>query len=42
MFKVMIIDDETILRTGIKNIINWKQFDCKICAKLQMVKKVQL
>ncbi|NLK67920.1 MAG: response regulator transcription factor [Clostridiaceae bacterium] len=33
MFKVMIIDDETIIRTGIKNIINWKQFDCKICAE---------
>jgi two-component system response regulator YesN len=29
----MIIDDETIIRTGIKNIINWKQFDCKICAE---------
>jgi two-component system response regulator YesN len=33
MFKVMIIDDETIIRTGIKNIINWKQFECKICAE---------
>ena len=33
MFKVIIIDDEPIIRKGIKNIINWKQFDCVICAE---------
>ncbi|NLM11572.1 MAG: response regulator transcription factor [Clostridiaceae bacterium] len=33
MFKVMIIDDEPIIRKGIKNILNWKQFGCEICAE---------
>lgn len=33
MFKVMIIDDEPIIRKGLKNIINWKQYDCEICAE---------
>ncbi len=33
MFKVMIIDDEPIIRKGLKNILNWKQFDCSICGE---------
>jgi two-component system, response regulator YesN len=33
MFKVMIIDDEPIIRKGLKNIINWKQFDCEVCGE---------
>ncbi len=33
MFKVMIIDDEPIIRKGIRSIINWKQFDCEVCAE---------
>lgn len=33
MFKVMIIDDEPIIRKGIKSILNWKKFDCEICAE---------
>ncbi|MDF2988324.1 MAG: response regulator containing CheY-like receiver domain and AraC-type DNA-binding domain [Eubacterium sp.] len=32
MYKVLIIDDESIIRKGIKNIINWKQLDCEVCA----------
>lgn len=32
MIKVLIIDDEAIIRKGIKNIINWKQLDCEVCA----------
>lgn len=32
MYKVLIIDDEAIIRKGIKNIINWKQLDCQVCA----------
>jgi len=32
MLKVLIIDDESIIRKGIKNIINWKQLDCEVCA----------
>jgi len=33
MFKVMIIDDEPIIRKGIKNILDWKKFGCEICAE---------
>ncbi|NLE26210.1 MAG: response regulator [Clostridiaceae bacterium] len=33
MFKVMIIDDEPIIRKGLRNIIDWKQYDCEICAE---------
>ncbi|AGC69605.1 Two component transcriptional regulator, AraC family [Thermoclostridium stercorarium subsp. stercorarium DSM 8532] len=33
MFKVMIIDDEPIIRKGIKNILNWEKFDCEVCAE---------
>lgn len=32
MYKVLIIDDEAIIRKGLKNIINWKQLDCEVCA----------
>lgn len=32
MYKVLIIDDESIIRKGIKNIINWKQLECEVCA----------
>lgn len=32
MYKVLIIDDESIIRKGIKNIINWKQLDCEVVA----------
>jgi two-component system, response regulator YesN len=33
MFKVMLIDDEPVIRKGLKNIINWKRFDCEVCAE---------
>lgn len=33
MFKVLIIDDEPIIRKGLKNIINWKQLGCEICGE---------
>ncbi len=33
MFKVMIIDDEPIIRKGLRNIIDWRQYDCEICAE---------
>lgn len=33
MFKVMIVDDEPIIRKGIRNILNWKKFDCEVCAE---------
>ncbi|NTV89736.1 MAG: response regulator [Clostridiales bacterium] len=33
MFKVMIIDDEPVIRKGLKNIINWSRFDCAVCGE---------
>jgi two-component system response regulator YesN len=33
MFKVLIVDDEPIIRKGLKNIINWKNFDCEVCGE---------
>lgn len=33
MYKVLIIDDEPIIRKGIKNLINWKQLNCEVCAE---------
>ena len=29
----MIIDDEPIIRKGLKNILNWSQFECTICGE---------
>jgi two-component system response regulator YesN len=33
MFKVLIIDDEPIIRKGLKNIINWRSFGCEVCGE---------
>ncbi|MGE5679087.1 MAG: response regulator transcription factor, partial [Pseudomonadota bacterium] len=33
MFKVLIVDDEAIIRKGLKNIIDWKSLDCEICGE---------
>lgn len=33
MYKVVLIDDEPIIRKGIKNIINWKQLNCEVYAE---------
>ncbi len=33
MFKVLIIDDEPVIRKGLKNIINWNRFDCEVCGE---------
>lgn len=33
MFKVLIIDDEPIIRKGLKSIINWEGFECVVCAE---------
>ncbi len=30
MFKVMIVDDESIIRKGLRNAVNWKVFDCEV------------
>lgn len=33
MYKVLIIDDEPIIRKGLKNIISWNQYDCEVCGE---------
>jgi Response regulator containing CheY-like receiver domain and AraC-type DNA-binding domain len=33
MFKVLIIDDEPIIRKGIRNIVNWDNFGCEVCGE---------
>ena len=33
MFRVLIIDDEPIIRKGLKNIINWQSFGCEVCGE---------
>lgn len=33
LFKVMIIDDEHIVRKGIATVINWTQYDCQVVAE---------
>lgn len=46
MYKVLIVDDEPIIRKGLRNIINWKNFGCEVVAEaadgqdgLDLVKK---
>ncbi|MFI3313637.1 MAG: response regulator [Eubacteriales bacterium] len=31
MYKVMIIDDESIIVEGMQRAVNWKQFGCEVC-----------
>ncbi|HNR05491.1 MAG TPA: response regulator, partial [Bacillota bacterium] len=33
MYKVLIVDDESIIRKGLKNIIDWKSLDCEVCGE---------
>lgn len=33
MFKVLIVDDEPIIRKGLKNIIDWNSMECEICGE---------
>lgn len=33
MFKVLIIDDEPIIRKGIRNIVNWSNYGCEVCGE---------
>lgn len=33
LYKVLIIDDESIIRKGLINIINWSQLSCEICGE---------
>ena len=32
-YKVLLIDDEPIIRKGLKNIINWDEFGCEVCGE---------
>ena len=33
MFKVLIIDDELIVRKGLRSIVKWEQYNCEICGE---------
>lgn len=33
MFKVLIVDDEFIIRKGLKNIIDWRGLGCEVCGE---------
>lgn len=33
IYKVLIIDDEAIIRKGLKNIIDWEIYQCFICGE---------
>lgn len=35
MFKVIIVDDEPIIRKGLRSIINWQQYDCEVCGEAE-------
>ena len=48
MFKVLIIDDEEIIREGLRTVINWDALECKVIGEavdgdegLEMVSKVE-
>ncbi|HHY64506.1 MAG TPA: response regulator [Clostridiaceae bacterium] len=48
LFKVVIIDDEPIIRKGLSKIINWSQFSCEISGEasdgasgLELIKQVK-
>lgn len=32
MYKVLIVDDEELIRNGINHLINWESLGCKVCA----------
>ena len=33
MFKVMIIDDEPMIRQGIRTMVNWQELGCEVCSE---------
>lgn len=48
MYKVLIVDDESIIRKGLRNIIDWKGLGCDICGEasdgiegIQMIKELR-
>jgi len=34
-FKVLIADDDILIRKGLKSMIKWEEFDCVVCAEAQ-------
>jgi two-component system response regulator YesN len=32
VYKVLIVDDEELIRNGINHLINWESLGCKVCA----------
>jgi len=45
MIKVLIVDDEPVVRRGLKTVINWESFQCNICGEaangIEGIKQVQ-
>lgn len=33
MYKIVIVDDDILIRKGIRNVIRWKDLECEICAE---------
>ncbi|BCS81899.1 response regulator transcription factor [Anaerocellum diazotrophicum] len=33
MYKIVIVDDDMLIRKGIRNVIRWKDIECEICAE---------
>lgn len=33
MYRVLLVDDETIVLEGLSNVVDWKGFGCEVCAK---------
>ncbi|ADQ04049.1 two component transcriptional regulator, AraC family [Caldicellulosiruptor owensensis OL] len=33
MYKIVIVDDDMLIRKGIRNVIRWKDLECEICAE---------
>lgn len=49
MNKVLIVDDESMIRKGLINVIDWKNIECEICGEagdgiegMELIKKLSL
>lgn len=48
MYKIVIVDDDMLIRKGIRNVIRWKDLDCEISGEassgddaLKVIEKVK-
>lgn len=35
MLKLLIVDDEPVVRRGLRTVIDWEQYDCKLCGEAE-------